>query len=53
MLIVFRPERVGGHLIFTRMTVTYTDDHPHSVASTTDVFKVRHRGGGFFWAYTS
>ncbi|HZU60529.1 MAG TPA: hypothetical protein VE983_06155 [Solirubrobacteraceae bacterium] len=51
---VWRPEHVGGHLIFTRMTVTYTNGFPKGVPHKKDVFKVTHKKGGlFFWNYPS
>lgn len=51
---VWQPKTVGGHLIFTRMTVTYTAGWPSSVPSKTDVFKVVYNSGGvYFWKYPS
>jgi hypothetical protein len=43
---VWRPRHVGGHYIFTRMTVTYTGHDSSKV-----LFKVVHRGGVFYWSY--
>ena len=51
---VWRPRHVGGHFIFTRMTVTYTDGHPRGVPHNKDVFTVSHKSGGlYFWNYPS
>jgi hypothetical protein len=47
---VWRPEHVGGHLIFTRMTVRYTGTRPSGVAQK-QVFKVTHSGGTFSWMF--
>lgn len=47
----YHPQRAGGHLLFTRMTVTYTGAMPsHSPKSS--VWKVEHNGNDFFWKYT-
>lgn len=47
----FHPRRVAGHLIFTRMTVTYTGAKPsHSPKSS--VWTVKHSGNDFFWNYS-
>jgi hypothetical protein len=51
---MWRPEHLGGHFIFTRMTVTYTAGWPSNLPSKTDVFKVVHkRGRVFSWCYWS
>lgn len=48
----YRPRRVGGHRIFTRMKVTYTGKMPkHS--TRTQVWKVVHQSGGYFYNFPS
>lgn len=49
----FRPERVQGHLIFTRLRMTYTGRLPSRRSPRTQVFSVTHRNGGFYWGFTS
>lgn len=50
----WQPKKVGGRLIFTRMTVTYTSGWPSTVPSKTDVFKVGYTSGGvYLWKYPS
>jgi hypothetical protein len=46
----YRPRRLGGHLIFTRMKVTYTGKKAHQGAST-QVWKVVHEHGGYFYSF--
>jgi hypothetical protein len=46
----YRPKRAGGHLIFTRMKVTYTGKMPKHSAST-QVWKVVHQNGGYFYTF--
>lgn len=47
---VWQPATVSGHLIFTRMTVTYTGKRPPRVAHATQVWKVKHNKNVFFWS---
>jgi hypothetical protein len=42
----YRPRRLGGHLIFTRMKVTYTGQ-----GSSVQVWKVVHQHGGYFYSF--
>ena len=45
-----RPRTVVGKRVFTRMTVTYTQNlPPHAIKTTT--WKLRHSGKAFFWKY--
>jgi hypothetical protein len=48
----YRPRRLGGHLIFTRMKVTYTGKMPKR-NSRTQVWKVVHQSGGYFYSFPS
>lgn len=49
-LTLTRPKMVAGKHIFTRMTVTYTQNlPPHAIKTTT--WKVTHSGNLFFWKY--
>jgi hypothetical protein len=43
-----RPRKVVGKHVFTRMTVTYTQNLPPHAAMTT-TWKLRHSGKAFFW----
>ena len=46
----YRPRKVGGHLIFSRLRVTFTGKAPkHS--SSSEVWKVVHQSGGYFYAF--
>ncbi len=48
----YRPKRLGGHLIFTRMKVTFTGKMPkHS--TRTQLWKVVHQSGGYFYDFPS
>lgn len=47
---VWRARRVRGHLIFTRMTVTYTGGQPSHVHKS-EVWKVTFNSGGWFWSF--
>ena len=47
-----RPRTVSGKHIFTRMTVTYTQNLPAHATKTT-TWKVSHSGTLFFWKYPS
>ena len=42
----YRPRKAGGHLIFTRMRVTYTGKH-----RSTQIWKVVHQNGGYFYNF--
>jgi opacity protein-like surface antigen len=44
------PKKVAGKHIFTRMTVTYTQNLPAHATKTT-TWKVSHAGSAFFWKY--
>jgi hypothetical protein len=46
----YRPRRLGGHRVFTRMKVTYTDQKP-SHNNRTQVWKVVHQHGGYFYSF--
>lgn len=48
----YRPRREGGHLIFTRMKVTYTGKMPKH-GSSTQTWKVVHQNGGYFYDFPS
>ena len=46
---VWRPRHLGGYLLFTRMTVTYTNGRPSSVPHKTEVLKVSYKKDYVFW----
>jgi hypothetical protein len=46
---VWNPQTVNGHLIFTRMTVTFTGNRPPHQSN--HVWRVRHHGNVYFWAF--
>lgn len=48
----YRPRKVGGHLIFTRMKVTYTGKMPKHTSSS-QIWKVVHQSGGYFYDFPS
>jgi hypothetical protein len=47
----FRPRVVVGYKIFTRIRVRYTGRLPSFVHHRTQVWKIRHTGGQFFWIF--
>lgn len=47
----WRPRLVRGETTFTRLTVTFTAKRPPHTSQRTQVWKVKHNKGYYYWAY--
>ncbi len=50
---LWRPRDQGQHLIFTRMTVSFTSERPPHVGRATQEWRVSHKGHGYFWRFSN